>query len=314
MLRFSSAESKHEYSRYITLRSFNCIAYSCRTVDFLALMAAMALLLAHLDSHRHGAENPLAHQYLSDRAMIEQVQENMTEINRLNSDALSAQSADLLRKLLAIEVETGDGRVSVREPGNEEMVPQDGMAPEEEGVVSVHIPYFGIIRIAREVSTESQSATTEIMQRNDPLLEDQFYATTNTTTNSGSVQIDPRLGLSSHTNPVSNISTLPPSTDNTSIFSPTLSLNPLTFQSTSTVAPHGSATSYPHQQQKQQQQHQQQQSQNTFSDPCLSLTRPPVSQSEYPELAAGGEDWAFQGVDMAFFESIMRSHTDLGHG
>ncbi|KAJ8098990.1 hypothetical protein POJ06DRAFT_125886 [Lipomyces tetrasporus] len=31
--------------------------------------------------------------------MIEQVQENMKEVNRLSSDALSAQSADLLRQL-----------------------------------------------------------------------------------------------------------------------------------------------------------------------------------------------------------------------
>jgi hypothetical protein len=28
---------------------------------------------------------------------------------------------------------------------------------------------------------------------------------------------------------------------------------------------------------------------------------------EYPELAAGAEYWAFQGVDAAFFESLMRS-------
>jgi hypothetical protein len=134
MLRSSSAEREYEYSRitcvnasrevlsrFITLRSFNGIAYSCRTVDFLALMVTMTLLLAHLDNHLSEAENFLAHQYHSDRAMIEQVQENMKEVNRLNSDALSAQSADLLRRLLTIEVETADGyprgarRVSLQE-------------------------------------------------------------------------------------------------------------------------------------------------------------------------------------------------------
>jgi hypothetical protein len=30
-------------------------------------------------------------------------------------------------------------------------------------------------------------------------------------------------------------------------------------------------------------------------------------QGGHPGLAAGREDWAFQGVDMAFFESIMRN-------
>jgi hypothetical protein len=101
MLRSSSAQRKYEYSliacvnashevlsRFITLRSFNGIAYSCRTVDFLALMAAMTLLLAHLDSHLSETVNLLAHQYHSDRTMIEKVQENMKDVNRLNSDTV----------------------------------------------------------------------------------------------------------------------------------------------------------------------------------------------------------------------------------
>lgn len=39
--------------------------------------------------------------------MIEQVQEHMNEINRLNLDELSAQSADLLKVLLVIDTERG---------------------------------------------------------------------------------------------------------------------------------------------------------------------------------------------------------------
>lgn len=83
--------------RVITLRSFTKVGYSCRTIDFIALMAAMALLLAHLGSHLAGMNNCLAHQYLSVRAMIEHVRETWEEINRVNPDALSAQSAKLLK-------------------------------------------------------------------------------------------------------------------------------------------------------------------------------------------------------------------------
>lgn len=54
-------------------------------------MAAMTLLLAHLDSHLSETENLLAHQYHSDRAMIEKVQENNKEVNRLNSDTQCAE-------------------------------------------------------------------------------------------------------------------------------------------------------------------------------------------------------------------------------
>ncbi|KAL4868838.1 hypothetical protein BDV12DRAFT_185569 [Aspergillus spectabilis] len=298
VLRPSSAESKYEYSRitcvnasrevlsrYISLRSFNRIAYSCRTVDFLALMAAMALLLAHMDSHRDGAENLLANQYLGDRGMIEQVQEHMNEINRLNSDELSAQSADLLAALLAVDMEKWNGRVSVREAGSEGMLQQDGMGQEEEGVVRVHIPYFGIIRIVREVPTKRQAATTGTMMA--PV--DRFATTSNS---------EPQLRLSSLTHPSSSVphlSTLT-STNNTP--------NPLSFHVADTAACHEFTASFAHQHPHHQQQ---QQYQNAFSDPGLSLTPSPLTQGGYPELAAGGEDWTFQGVDMAFFESIMRN-------
>ncbi|KAK2738429.1 hypothetical protein FQN55_000555 [Onygenales sp. PD_40] len=303
MLRFSSTDSKHEYSRitcvnasrevlsrYITLRSFDRIAYNCRTIEFLALMAAMTLLLAHMDSHRDGVDNLLANQYLGDRGMIEQVQENMNEINQLNSDALSAKSADLLRSLLAIDVETEDGRVSVRDAGSEEIVQQDGMVVEEEGVVRVHIPYFGIIRIAREAPTMHRAALPQV---------DRLCTTTGS--NSEPLHADPQLRLSSLplSSPISHLSTLSPSTNNTSpdaIRSTALSLNEPSLHATDTAASHESTTSFEYQQQ----------CQNTISDPGLFLTRSPLSQGDYPELAAGGEDWAFQGVDMAFFEGIMR--------
>ncbi|KAL5358546.1 hypothetical protein BJX96DRAFT_183012 [Aspergillus floccosus] len=270
MLRPSSTESKYEYSRitcvnasrevlsrYISLRSFNRIAYSCRTVDFLALTAATALLLAHMDSHRDGADNLLANQYLSDRGMIEQVQEHMSEINKLNADELSAQSVDLLKALLAIDMENGNGRVSVREAENEGMMRQDGMGLEEkegEGVVRVHIPYFGIIRIARELPTKQQAATTG----NALPQVDQSASNTNNTA------------------------------------------SPLSFHVADSAAAQEFTAPFGHRQQ-------QEEGQTTFSDPGLSLTLFPMVQGGYPELAAGGEDWVFQGVDMAFFESIMRN-------
>lgn len=282
MLRPSSAENKNEYSRitcvtasrevlsrYNSLRSFTRIAYSCRTVDFLALMAAMALLLAHMDGHCDGAENLLANQYLSDRGMIEQMQEHMTEINRLNSDELSAQSADLLKALLAIDLEKGHGRVSVQEAGSEGILPQNPMGSEE-SVVRVHVPYFGIIRIARE---KQQAATTG-------------------TSSSGSSE--PQLHLSSLTHLSAPLSASSLSTNNTP--------NPLSFPFADTAAPLEFTAPFAHQQQ--------QQSQTAFYDPGLSLTPSPLMQGVHPGLAAGSEDWAFQGVDMAFFDSLMRNVED----
>jgi hypothetical protein len=108
--------SREMLSRFIMFRSSNRVASSFRAIDFLALIAGMTLLLAHLDSHRFPqSDNLLAHQCISDRAMIEQVEENMVEVGRLNSDALSVQSADLLRRLSAIEIQVADGNTNVAE-------------------------------------------------------------------------------------------------------------------------------------------------------------------------------------------------------
>lgn len=252
LLSSSAGKREHEYSRiacanasrevlsrFITVRRFNRIAYSCRTIDFLALMAAMTLLLAHLENHGSEAQNLLAHQYISDRAMIEQAQENMREVNRFNSDALSAQSADLLSRLLAIEVDAPPGghacrtaRVSVEETATE-TAPLDGG---DDAVVSVHIPYFGVIKISRGgVSREASSVQTSTVSYD-------------TAPPAPSNQARPEAGLGPIPNTVAN---------------------------------------------------------NVDVDHFVPI---PVVQSDgYPGLAAGAEDWAFQGVDMAFFDSLIRS-------
>ena len=83
--------------------------------------------------------------------MIEQVYEHMEEVNRLSTDVLSAQSANLLCRLLVVEVDSSSDslhcvrRVNVHGAGSETVLPE----PENSTLV-VHIPYFGIIKIGSE--------------------------------------------------------------------------------------------------------------------------------------------------------------------
>ena len=255
--------SREVLSRFIALRSFNAMAYSCRTVDFLALMAAMTLLLAHLDSLQSGAENFLAHQYHSDRAMIEQVQENMEEVNRLNSDALSAQSADLLRRLLAIDVQAADGdrgcsrRVSVKKGEIGSATPDQ----DDNVVVSINIPYFGIVRITCEDMSKEATATTSHLAQSQVAPSGLSPIETMTPVDSGynHVEAPPIISDDAYAKAQAEVGT-----------SPTAGANDDAMQSAL--------------------QHQ--------SDLLLR-------NGEFPGLAAGAEDWAFQGVDMAFFESLM---------
>ncbi|OQE45892.1 hypothetical protein PENCOP_c001G00578 [Penicillium coprophilum] len=281
MLR-STTEQKYEYSRltyvnasrevlsrFIMFRGYNKNNFCCRTVDFFALMAGITLLLAHLDSHRFSqTSNLLAHQYLSDRAMIEQAQVNMEQISRVNGDTLSAQSADLLHKLLAIDSETADGvsteSVSVQTPESAVLQSKDN----DSGIVLVQIPYFGTVRIARQ-----GVASREMASAQPSLSNDQPYAPVismyNTESSEATVR-DPSSGrFDGNAVPRSMTEADYNSVD---------SVDGLPAQLTS-------------------------QYQDTVSNSFLQ-------NYQDPGLTARVDDWAFQGVDMAFFDSIMRGLDD----
>ena len=314
MLRSSSAERKYEYSRitcvnasrevltrFIALRSFNGIASSCRIVDFLALMAAITLLLAHLDAHIDsqltGRENLLAHQYHSDRAMTEHVQENMIEVNRLNSDALSVHSADLLRRLLAIDVETTDsypqyaGRVSVHEAGTE-TAPSD---QDDETVVSVHIPYFGIIKIAREGVSMKRPESKSTPARTSRLAQAQVVDKINEN-GTHSPHAEPQMRPSGLAELVTLVDTGCRHVEAPAVISDAYAKTQAQTEPLSVPATGANdiATQFAPK------------AQNGLCDPLLQ-------HGDYHGLAAGVEDWAFQGVDLAFFESLIRSAENEGN-
>jgi hypothetical protein len=317
MLCSFSAERKYEYSRitcvnasremlsrFIALRKVNRVAYCCRSIDFLALMAAMTLLLAHLDSHRSSeAENLLAHQYSSDRAMIEQAQEHMTEINRINSDALSSQSGNLLRRLLAIEIGTvGDcsplsERVSVQ--GTESLLPDQ----DNDVAVSVHIPYFGIIKIARE-GVSKEPPKPQVATMNSRVWQSQVADRASTTS----------------TDTLHTESVIHP----TKIVGSDVSLNAGVMTQvdasyghieTSQMMPHAKPDTYAKMQARLVELSMPSTTRSDLPElysPQLEdgLSYPLLHHEEYPGLMAGGEDWAFQGVDMAFFDSLIGSAGD----
>lgn len=310
MLRPTSAEYRDEYSRitcanasrellsrFNALRSFNGVAYSCRTVDFLALMAAITLLLAHLDSSPSETKRLLAQQYHSDRAMIERVQENMEEVNRLNSDALSAQSADLLRRLLTIEVETADGGfssaglVSVEEAGTQTVISDNDI------VVSVHIPYFGIIKIAREgVSKEITRPQATVSKGRMPQSQQVLDGSQSKVLHDEPNIHSSELAGSSGTSTTGVIT--PIDTSFAHVDTPLLATNEASNTYAKTCAQSGELSVLST-------------NANDFHKQT-NLVDTLWQDEDYPELAAVGEDWAFQGVDMAFFDSLMRR--DISEG
>lgn len=177
--KFACVNSSREIlSRFAVLRRSNQVAYNCRTVDYLAAMAAVMLLLAHLDSYRHPSQvDIMTHLYLGDRAMIEQAQENLQEVSRLNEDSLSRQSAELLQRLLAIEAEAADGYDA---PAHNVVVQQVAhnaplVEKAEQDHSQMHIPYFGLIKFvlegiaARATSYPDLSTEHSDMQSHTPI-------------------------------------------------------------------------------------------------------------------------------------------------
>jgi hypothetical protein len=302
ILRFTADERRHDFSRmmcvnasrevlsrFITFRSFNLVAYCCRAVDFFALMAVLTLLIAHLDSHRRrnlqegnnakdtnqshsmsGDLNFLAHQRLSDRAMMEQALEKMDQLSHVSMDTLSTNSAGLVRRLLAIEEEAANGRAySTHNVRISEARP---MVNNSANMLRIRLPYLGTIRIAPEgVIPESRP--------------------TNTHAEEGTVQPGqddaPPIGVSLGAG-VNFLASAPVTSD---VPSELRELQPMP------------------------QRNSQQQVEEEMSTDEAGRFGPPLPQTVddslqqpylYPSLAASVDDCAFQGVDMAFFDNLMR--------
>ncbi|KIW03105.1 uncharacterized protein PV09_05750 [Verruconis gallopava] len=137
-------------TREITFRKFNPITASCRMADFLALVAGMAIILAHIVSHcRQEVDDPLVHQRLGDRAAVEEALDCMRSMSELREDMLAARCAALLKHLLVIEADAAQGqRYRI-----DRLEPADAVEEDDRNVLVIKVPYVGGIRFTREGNT-----------------------------------------------------------------------------------------------------------------------------------------------------------------
>ncbi|KAJ5114718.1 hypothetical protein NUU61_000477 [Penicillium alfredii] len=230
------SHTEHEYSkvtcvnasreimtRFISHRTFNPMSSCSRPVDFFAFLAAMTILLTYLDAHRE-ATNFLAHQRLGDRATLEQVLDLMDLVSRIDNDAMTRKSAELIRRLLDIEADAFEGITYVRTMAEESQPTQETLQDEKQ--LYLHIPYLGSIKIARQASPPSVTGRSH----------------------------DAEFQLEQP-----NIST----------------------------------------------------DGGTLVCPQISLIEEHQPQMDIPTVTAGVDDWAFQGVDMAFFDSLTKGMLDV---
>lgn len=277
--KLSSVNASRELlTRFIMFRSFNRVAFCSRSTDFHALIAAMTLVIAHLDGHRKQRQgagmagiNLLAHQRNSDRAMMDQVLESMEGVAKLSSDVLSERSSRLLKSLLALEADAANGKFGNAAAVMTELHPDS--TTDDGHSLRISIPYFGTIQISREgvLSMEAPRCTTppSPLPQRHPNAKAANLSTATRASDAGYMANPTRSSFNDAT------SHMPPS--------PQQSHQTARIPST---AP---------------------QTQQPFAPQFSSAINDALQrQYAYPGLTAGVDDWAFQGVDMTFFDSLMR--------
>lgn len=132
--------SREIMSRFIAHRTFNPTSCCSRPVDFWALLASMTLILAHIDAHHHNEQDILAHQRVSDRAMLELALEKMDLVYSLNTDSVSKDGARLIRQLLSVEGDAANGHQYTATNADDSQGETD---------IELQIPYMGLVVISR---------------------------------------------------------------------------------------------------------------------------------------------------------------------
>lgn len=259
-------------ARFVSFRRIVDIVFCCRWVDFTAFTASMTLLLAHLTFPQQRSEWMLAHQRQSDRVLIMKAMETMDNLNSLNGDELSRQTAVTVRKLLHLEESSSKAGDSYQSAiaENEEQDPHEGFR--------LDIPYFGSISLTQGVSPV-------------PSAVQSIPAWSQTQSGSSGQGSDSLAGSNICT---SHPAILPPADGGLVEASQMMSHHSIDSHPMDT----GTIVSYPEPFQI-----------NFESVYAMNSGGLPQADMAMTDAMASSEDWAFQGVDAAFFESFLPAQT-----
>ncbi|CAI0645561.1 unnamed protein product [Colletotrichum noveboracense] len=251
--------SREILSRFVTMRSAIGVCSIPDAADFFALIAAMTLLLAHIDARRRdGGNDVLAHQRHTDRDKVEETLELMREGSSTSTDMLAMKSADVLVRLLGIEAHAARGSTStagltmgtILTPSSESREFQGA----EPSVLRLKIPCYGTVTISPDalLSREPFRPINHQVQQEQGRID---ASTTSAVSPAALMEMDETTGAGPGPS-------VPLSSDQGLLLHP-----------------------------------------STEGD---SLADGSSHQLYGSGFSAGVEDWAFQGVDAAFFDSMIR--------
>ncbi|KAF4452945.1 c6 zinc finger domain containing [Fusarium albosuccineum] len=121
--------SREVLKRFNAFRDVNDSAFSCRHVDYAALIAAITLLMTHVPRQSgNNVQNPDTQE---DKKLIGKVKERMDHVARLNDDGLSQEASTIIDKLMPL----------LNTPAHPDAAVYQS--------IELHIPYFGTINITK---------------------------------------------------------------------------------------------------------------------------------------------------------------------
>ncbi|KAL7813333.1 hypothetical protein V8C26DRAFT_165135 [Trichoderma gracile] len=162
----------------------NRVSASTRGNTLKVILAALALLLAHLDSHRLGRDNALDHQRPADLLMVERAVQGLESMAQKHDDVLCISAVRALQRLGDMEATTADGLGCLVWYEPSEMPDLECLVRDREDALTLVFPYVGTIHIVRQcrqddvptsavgsrVATETSSLNNDLVTSSWPPL------------------------------------------------------------------------------------------------------------------------------------------------
>lgn len=267
-------------SRYLAFHTFNPADYYCGGSDFLAFMAITAICFAHISSRSQsqglgGYSNPgpclnsLAHSRPSDRGSMERTLELIESMARDDIDSIAYKLTQIIKNILIIEASAADGDMYSASSSEEGKRELEYDARLTNGGKALHIRIPYLGTIHFEHGVISRSAST--LPDISPML---------SATASGPNQL---------------VHHLPSVSDELSIFHSENQFNEPISEMMPSIVHQNLSRQLPSMQ-----------NESTMPDTRDSEPTQPLPSTEFASTDA---DWYLQGIDLAFFDSILREQT-----
>lgn len=144
-------------------------------MDDKAIIAAVGLILIHINGHLHGLENALDHQRRFDLGLVHKTIDTIKKCSCFDKNVLGRNGTKLLECVLEIEADAADGNGYFMWMNEETVEEHENINTAMEDEVKLPIPFFGTLHIHRQ---ELQQPVPEL----DALWTAEPAPTTTTTT------------------------------------------------------------------------------------------------------------------------------------